>query len=57
MKITRKFALIICLLLGACVPSEQNIYVINLDRTPDRYKKVKEKFDKQKVHCNRWIQT
>ena len=54
MKITRKFALIICLLLGACVPSEQNIYVINLDRTPDRYKKVKEKFDKQKVHCIRF---
>lgn len=54
MKITRKFALIVCLLLGACVPSEPNIYVINLDRTPDRYKKVKEQFYKQEIPCIRF---
>lgn len=55
MKIIKKIAIFLhSLLLSACVPSEPDIYIISLDRTPARYQKVKKLFDKQKVQCIRF---
>ena len=54
MKMMKKIAVFLCLTLGACVPSDPDIYVINLDRTPERYKKTKAQFDKQAIQCIRF---
>lgn len=52
----KKTALLLCSLLCACSQPDNSgkIYVISLDRTPERFSFVKKQFDEQGIECERF---